>query len=126
MRASAWLDRSRSSHAGFSAFSASISAVVSGLGDPTSGQAGNGDPELRGDDLLGVRAVAAQVSEPGGRRRLQLVQLVPGDDTRLELGGSGPRRTPSFLAAVAGFIVWMVFGLGEVMASRVVSRSRFP
>ena len=36
--------------------------------------------------------------------------------------GVAERGTPSFLAAVAGFIVWMVFGLGEVMASRVVSR----
>ena len=58
-------------------------------------------------------------AQPLGRIGLQRVQLAARDDALLELGGGGSRYTPSFFAAVAGFMVWVVWC--DVMVSRVSS-----
>lgn len=64
-------------------------------------------------------AVAPQFLQPLGRIGLQCVELAARDDTLLELGGVASRYTPSFFAAVAGFMVWVVWC--DVMVSRVAS-----
>lgn len=66
-----------------------------------------------------MRTVGAQVLQPLGRIGLERTQFTARDDTLLELCGGGLGYTPSFFAAVAGFIVWVFWC--DVMVSRVSS-----
>lgn len=66
-----------------------------------------------------MRPVGPKLAQPLGRLGLELVELGARDDTLTELGGGGSRYTPSFFAAVAGFIVWVVWC--DIMVPRVSS-----
>lgn len=76
------------------------------LGDPRAGQSRDRHPEPVRDDRARVRPGGAQLPQPLRRVGLQRVELVAGDDPLAEVGGVASRSTPSFFAAVAGFIVW--------------------
>jgi hypothetical protein len=88
------------------------------LRDTAAREPRDGDAQLRRDDRTGVRAVASQVLQPLGGSACSAVSSAR-DDTLLELAGVASRYTPSFLAAVAGFIVWVFWC--DVMVSRVSS-----
>ncbi len=78
-----------------------------GLGDPTAGEPGDGDAEPRGDHGPGVRAVAPQLLEPRGRIGLQGGQLGATTPSWNSAGVASVHA--SFFAAVAGFMVWVVW-----------------